>query len=489
MKIKPILSGVAVIVLAAGVIGTAFTLPARTTAAETSPEYVPMGQTFSLACTGGATRTVESGVNVNHEAESISGQGVVFVDGAQWFDIAQQSSVDATTIVSHAESDLGVTQATGVVYASDHRIKDGHIMGASIVRIGGADMRGLAANPCQWARQSVWLSGSQAKVGTYNSLAILNPGENPITVSVNAYGATGPLELTSNHHIVVPAKSRSQISLDGLIPDTAQLALHLTSDSGVFSASLQTNSLDGLTPQGMSFVSHSDSGKNIVIPGLVIPENRAVEADNAEKHHASVRIVNPQQEEITAHVSLIGEREHALAGAQDVRLPAQSVIDLTLDGTAPGAYAVRIAADQPITGSVNMSIEGTAGKDQAWIGAQPSLRTGGAAVTGTASLVLTTPTNADVTITGYDSHGQISHEEQRHITGTQQIELPDGLDYVWVTASSSITGSIYATQPLNSGTGITAIPLTAQGTDAQGVRVNVHPNADNPRPADPFPSR
>ncbi|WP_216381268.1 DUF5719 family protein [Arcanobacterium phocae] len=475
MKIKPIITGAGVLIMAGAVVASAFILPQKHVDAVSAPEYIPTDQTFSLACTGGANRTVTEGVSVTKESETISGSGFVFVDGAHWFDIATKSDADSRTILPTASSDLGVTQATGVVYARGASAENGHIMGASSITIGGGDMRGLAVNPCQWAKQSLWLVGSDSQVGTYNTLAILNPGDNPIAVTIAAFGENGPLDLGSAKRMTIAPKTKISTSLDGLIPQTEHMALHLTSDSGEFSASLQTNALDGFNPQGLSFVTGAAFGENVTIPGVIIPSERTSDGDAESGAGASLRIVNPQNSENQVSVALLGKKEQPLPGADKITVPAQSVLDLTLDGIEPGAYAVQVSSQQPLTASVNMTVAAGDVKDQTWVGAQPQLRAGGAAVYGTAQLVMTASKVTTVDVTGYDFQGATKFQKQLSVNGTQTLELPDTIGYVWISASSPLHAAVYSTAELNKGQGINVTALTARGADAQAVAVMVKP--------------
>ncbi|WP_216379428.1 DUF5719 family protein [Arcanobacterium phocae] len=475
MKIKPIITGAGVLIMAGAVVASAFILPQKHVDAVSAPEYIPTDQTFSLACTGGANRTVTEGVSVTKESEAISGSGFVFVDGAHWFDIATKSDADSRTILPTASSDLGVTQATGVVYARGASAENGHIMGASSITIGGGDMRGLAVNPCQWAKQSLWLVGSDSQVGTYNTLAILNPGDNPIAVTIAAFGENGPLDLGSAKRMTIAPKTKISTSLDGLIPQTEHMALHLTSDSGEFSASLQTNALDGFNPQGLSFVTGAAFGKNVTIPGVIIPSERTSDGDVESGAGASLRIVNPQNSENQVSVALLGKKEQSLPGADKIMVPAQSVLDLTLDGIEPGAYAVQVSSQQPLTASVNMTVAAGDVKDQTWVGAQPQLRAGGAAVYGTAQLVMTASKVTTVDVTGYDFQGATKFQKKLSVNGTQTLELPDTVGYVWVSASSPLHAAVYSTAELNKGQGVNVTALTARGADAQAVAVMVKP--------------
>ncbi|QJC22341.1 DUF5719 family protein [Arcanobacterium buesumense] len=492
MRIKPIVSGIAVLALASAVGVIAVSLPAPAEMAAKSTEYVPTDQTFSLACLGGAIRTVAEGVNVTNEAESITGHGVVFVDGAHWFDILTQTDRDSTTVVPTAVSELGVTDATGVVYATNAQVQDGHITGASTVQVGGGDMRGLATNPCQWTRQTQWLVGSQSGVGTYNVLSLLNPGDNPITVYLRAFGPNGPVEVRQRQQISVAARTKITVNLDGLLDDTSQLALELSSDSGAFGASMQTNVLSGFTPQGLSFIGHAALGREVFIPGFEVsePQGSAVKSDvqsSAEggespenssdpgQTTATLRLVNPHENDTTVHVDLIGDKEYPLPGADNLVIPAQSVLDLTLDGIDPGAYTVRVRADEPVTAAINMSLTYGALTDTTWIGAQTPIQAGGAALNGSSTLMMNVPSSTAVTVTGYDIHGKEQYRKVETVTHTAALTLPDDLEFVWISATNPVAAAVYSTADLNTGRGINVIGLTAQGADAQAMRVSVNP--------------
>ncbi|QRV01868.1 hypothetical protein JTE88_07215 [Arcanobacterium phocisimile] len=476
MKFKPLVSAIAILALAGGVVVGGLAMKPIVHESVEPTRYLPEGQTFALACTPGLRRTVEEGVNVTQEAESVLAGASVFVHNGQWFDNRSQTLTSPPTI-SATRQDFAPELGAGTVLTSSSDVSAKRFMGGSYARIGGGDMRGLAVNPCQWTRQSMWLVGSKAQTGTYNVVSIANPGQNPITVTLTAYGERGQVDLTSSQQIAIAPQSTTELNMDGLIPDTQQLALHLSSDSGTFAATMQTNELEGFTPSGVSVISNSEIATKIVIPGIVVPEKVAADASiPAEERTATLRIVNPHADELTAQISLIGETEQPLPGTPEVTVPAQSVLDLTLDGLPAGTYAVQISADQPMTASAEIALASGGASDHAWIASQTPIRAGGAAIgVGDARLIAVSPDESEVTVTGYDETGKETYSTTERLSGTQMIDIAPGTHFVWLDSSRLLNVGVEITTPLNNGTGIAYVPLVSQGAQDQAITISVGP--------------
>lgn len=391
MKLKPVISALAIIGLVGATIALGWSLPQASPQTQTVARYLPVGQTHSLTCTGALARTVSQGINVETQAETLDVSTAIFVNGGRWVD-GETGQSSAPRTINASGKTFNSAQGSGSVFINQTQAATQRVMGGTYARIGGGDMRGLAINPCQWARQSMWLVGSQAGVGTYNVLSVANPGDQPITVSVAAFGERGRVDFAGSPEISVAPQAKVEVNLDGLLADTAQLALHLTSDSGPFSATLQTNELDGFTPRGISVVTNSDFATSLVMPGLVVtqPANVAPGADS-EDQRATLRIVNPHDEELTADITVLGNDVEPLPGTPSVTLPAQSVLDLTLDGLSAGSYSVGVDSEKPLTASIKVAVASGEATDSAWIAGQLPIEAGGAMVKDQSQLIVGSP--------------------------------------------------------------------------------------------------
>ena len=288
-----------------------------------------------MVCGGGFARTFSEGMsateaNVNVKTSELS---------LQW-----ASDSDEVVFAEDAPRVVSATEAGSTALAGVHRYfaSDG-------------DSRGLALNPCLTPSADTWIVGSQAAVGTSNELVVTNPGINPVRVTIEAYGPGGKLELGTGSALVVDGGKTERLRMDGLIPEARRLALHLSTNSGVFGASLQTHTLEGSRSGGIDFISGASAGSELTIPGVLI--------GGSEQEAPVLRIVNPG-EETNVSVHLLGEKGSELIPGGEVTVAAGSVTDLTLAGLEAGLYSLQVEAGADVAAGVRLST----GVDATWAG-------------------------------------------------------------------------------------------------------------------------
>ena len=472
---------------------------------------------MSLVCLGGVERTIQTGVNAESADEKISGASGAFIAGVdpqtahtQWeaFTLVAQKdqsgehNSEQTNEEGAQESDekaLADGQATpdtsalpGVAVTSPilTPAQDQHtnldipaLMGAvSIARgvegapalIGGSahaaqagDLRGLAYNACAWPTNAAWYVGSSTKVGNSNRLVVANPSLTNIQVNVRAFSSTGEVALGTSSVVLLPPKSVRAVTLDGLIDEDDSVAFYLSSSAGQFVATIQTNALDGYMPAGIDFISAGRSGNDLIIPGLMLSAGEldlgglegAKESETSAlvdpKIQARVRLVNPGNENRTANVFLIGADgavKH-LPGGENVELLAGGVLDLSLDGVAPGEYAVRVTADGLVAAGAYVTYANKSdGTDIEWLAAQNAITDAGAYFgLGRGRLVVTpelagdSARNARIEWTAYDSQGKEIGKDVSTVRGTVAIDMPEGATYVRLTADVAVYAAVAGT--------------------------------------------
>lgn len=490
MRIRHMLSGAAVLAVTAAVTVSAWFVPSPVPQNRPVAEIMPEAATLALICNGGVQRTVEAGVNVNAGSETFGGgAGILDLTAANstWLsfeDNARASTADPdfATIKFPSTGLANVTYADGVVYVRGNRGEAGRIAGSTLVRADQGDLRGLINNPCVWADNSTWLVGSDSEIGTYNVLHLANPMRTPITVTIEAYSATGKLDLGANATVNIPAQSRREIRLDGLVDPAERTAFHISSVAGQFAAAIQSNSLDGFTPAGIDMLTSADYGSSLVIPGVVIPASASHSADTQSSSladpntSATLRLVNPTDSEVTVDVSTVAAAQSAdLPGGSDLRIAANAVLDLSLTGLIPGTYTVQVEASADVSAAVMLSeSSGDAGTDVAWIAAQEPMFTAGArvAVPGTLTVSSTEPTTATVEM--YTRSGDKT-EEQVTVDGVATLAVPAEIEYVWVDAQAPVVANVYMRSKLAQGYGIAVAPLTAGADQSVATKVLVKP--------------
>lgn len=490
MKIRHIVSGVGVCAVTGAVVASAWFVPAPVPQSHPVDAVMPEAATLALICNGGVQRTVEAGVSVDGGAEVFTG-GAGVLDrtstAAEWLSFSKNATPrvdnpDFSTMKFAASGLGGISYADGVVYVDGGDGESGPIAGSSVLRADRGDFRGLINNPCSWSDNSAWLVGSNTEVGTYNVLQLANPMQTPVTVTIDAYSATGQLDLGANATVNIPAQSREEIRLDGLVDAAERTAFHVSSAAGQFAAALQTNSLDGFTPTGIDMITAADYGSSLVIPGVVVPASTSASAEQQSTSladpntSATLRLVNPTDGNVTVDVAtVIGEQTTELPGGSDVTIAPNSVLDLSLTGLAPGTYAVEVEASADISAAVKLAESaGAAGTDVAWIPAQSPMLSAGARVGESGTLVINASEPTSATVQMYTSRGEKT-EKSLAVDGVARVPIPAEVEYVWVDAQSPVAANVYMRTKLAQGYGIAVAPLSAGADQSVATKVLVRP--------------
>ncbi|MHB1064769.1 MAG: DUF5719 family protein [Georgenia sp.] len=282
--------------------------------------------------------------------------------------------------------------------------------GASVSRTDAGDLRGLVASACLTPATTTWLVGGATQPGQSAQLVLTNPGQTPVTVDVTLWSSLGPVGAPRLSGIVVAPGSQTEVLLEAAATPDARLAMRVDAAGGSVTATLQDHRLDGVVAAGIETVPPTlPPALTLTIPGVRLErstlEHVAVSA---------VRVVNPGEEVATVAVRLLGaDGEVAVPGAEKIMVDPGAVVDVSLAGLEPGAYAAEVVADRPVTGAVVLARTGQAGEfdpdvapvDLAWTAAAAPATSGTLLVPGRGSLVdgatlsLTNPTDGDVTVT------------------------------------------------------------------------------------------
>ncbi|MCI6575021.1 MAG: DUF5719 family protein [Actinomycetaceae bacterium] len=483
----------------------------------------------AMVCLGGIERSVATGVNVAQADEKIRSFSGALLTGVtpavaltRWQTLTGKTPAKATaggssgangsTSVGSAGRDTGNAVTTAVIdgaFTSKTGLGTAALTGAASINraagqeallMGGTahvasagDLRGLAYVPCAWPTNSLWLVGSASTVGTSNRLVLSNPTLTSVQVKIRAFTSLGEASLGTSSLVALPPQTIRSISLDGLVNDDDTIAFFLAAEAGQFTAALQTNTLSGFTPAGIDMISAGREGRSVVIPGLVLPAGnvnlggiksatetgKSALVDSAVK--AGVRIVNPSDQMLIASVELIGAdgKARALSGGSNVKLISGGVLELSLDGVQPGAYAVRVSADGPVAAGAFVRYDaGAAGKDVAWLASQGTVTNAGAAVgIGTAQLVVVPALNtnqvreAAFTWKAFDAKGKQIAEKKVSAKGTVAVALPSGTAYVSVNSAAPVYAAISGQADLGNGVGIAWAPLSQTGANTSTTRV------------------
>lgn len=293
-----------------------------------------------------------------------------------------------TTLYGAGSADLTGPLETGDVAA----VREGSLSGPRMVRLtpGGAtyaaatvasvttdgDLRGMVAGPCVVPAVEHWLVGGSTSVGSSGRLVLQNPGETPASVTLEAWGASGPVVLGSKSVVVVPPGEQVVTTLEAVAPDQSRLALHVTAEGGRVGAYVQHHRIDGLVPAGADLVVGGGApSRATAVPG-VVSVGEAVD----DPHAPRLDLLTPGTAAGTADLAVLGpDGPVRLRGGEEVALEPGRVTTLPLGGLPEGVYTVVVDADVPVIAGAVLDRKGTAAQDavidddpydRAWIAGQ-----------------------------------------------------------------------------------------------------------------------
>ncbi len=235
------------------------------------------------------------------------------------------------------------------------------------------EVAGLASVPCQAPRSSSWVLGGGGAPGRAERLIISNPGSNPVTVGITAFGAEGTRAPAGGQGLVIPAQGRVVLLVDGLVEGEATPAFRIDAEGGDVVAVMVETAIEGTQPMGIDVVAATaEPSEEQVIPGVFVPE--------AGAGTLTLRVVNPGETEVIGTVTaLTATGELPLPNAV-LRAPAGSVVDVTLEGLPAGPTSLAVAADAPIVAAARTQLTG-ASYDAGWAVSQmPATGVTGAAL-------------------------------------------------------------------------------------------------------------
>lgn len=229
---------------------------------------------------------------------------------------------------------------------------------ASTSVVTAGDLRGLAAASCAQPGVDDWLVGGATTVGSTATLVLTNPGLTTSEVTLAVWGPNGPVEPTTDRHVVAPGATEV-VDLGGAAAEQRGLVVHVTTSGGQIAAHLQDTAVEGFTPAGTDLVvPGSGPAQRQLVPGVVVEESQvgAVVAP-------ALRLLAPGAQGATARVTLLGgDGPVDLPGAAEVELAAGTVVDVPLAGLPAGAWTVVVDADQPVVAAAVATRTGTAGE-------------------------------------------------------------------------------------------------------------------------------
>ncbi|BAU33093.1 DUF5719 family protein [Microcella alkaliphila] len=261
------------------------------------------------------------------------------------------------------------------------------------------DIFGFAAAECAPASRTGWLVGGDTTVGRTSWVAVANPGPVDATIDLALYGASGVITAPGTTGIIVPSGFQRVVAFDGLAVDQTSPIVSVTARAGSVTATLQTTTVRGLEPGGLSVVTAAETAATrLVIPGVPI-----IDPDSVQERATAVgpdllptlRLLAPGEEGADVTVRLVragavdAEPEASVIPPILAALEGGTVLDLPLPELPAGDWAFLVDASAPVVAGVRVSVVDadpdvlpgpvggvTPSIDQHWISASPLLPDG-----------------------------------------------------------------------------------------------------------------
>lgn len=271
--------------------------------------------------------------------------------------VAQQGVDDVTVLSADAQADRQPSAGAVMRYTAE----DG-------------DLRGLAAAACQQPGNDLWLVGANTSLGRTAVLKLSNASSSPATVSLELFGAAGPIQAPGSRGLLVAPGTTRSVILAGLAPGQERLSVRVRSAGGPVAAHIQQSVLRGLTPGGVEFIAPAAApALRQVITGVDIQDPAGLEGLTGQSGFAdagpALQLTVPGSADAVIAIKVFGrDGQKALPGGGVVTAKAGSVTEVPLAGVPAGPYTVSVSSDVSFTAAARATRGLTAGdaSDFAW---------------------------------------------------------------------------------------------------------------------------
>ncbi|WP_222424645.1 DUF5719 family protein [Arthrobacter sp. KBS0702] len=351
------------------------------------------------------------------------------------------------------------------------------------------DLRGTAAAACQRPANDLWLVGANTAIGRTAVLNLSNASGTPATVSLDLYGAKGPIQAPGSRGLLVAPGTTRSVILAGLAPGQEQLSVRVRSTGGPVAAVIQQSVLRGLTAGGVDFISPGTApATRQAISGLDLQDPAALAALAAKPGFAdakpALQITVPGAADAVVEVKLFGrDGQKPLPGGGVVTAKAGAVTEVSLAGVPAGHYTLTASSDVSFAAAarVTRGLKAEDAADFAW--APSSVRLGSQHVvpvpaTGARFLMFGVPDGrATISYTPITADGKIRAAATADIAGgtTASVRIPADVEgsplvgYLVSAAGGAAYGSVLLEQDNKSD--VSTIPVAPGAAGQEQVPV------------------
>lgn len=314
----------------------------------------------------------------------------------------------------------------------------------------------LAVASCLAPRARWWFTGAGAGLDHTSTLVVDNLDPGPAVVDLRVLGPDGEVDTVATTGIVIAARSQRRIPLEGVAPQTDEMALEVHAQRGRVVASVT----DTIRDQPAS-----DPGRDWV-PGTEEPSRTLWLAGlPGGPFRRTLLVANPSDLEAVLTVSVSGRSgTYTPAGADEITVVPGGVRAVDLGRAAPDAeaVAVRLSSSTPVLASVRSTRDG----DHAYAGAATAL-------TGPAAAPLVPGARASVQLTAGSAATRVqmvAYDGQGHRLEGRTLTVAATATAVWSPAATTGYVVITPTDPPGMDPGMDPGGDPGIGIDRGGVR-------------------
>lgn len=268
--------------------------------------------------------------------------------------------LDSSDALPEADGAITIDAAPPATVTLPVSAPDAVLAATETVRIISPDQAGFSAAECLPAQRTAWLVGGDTTVGRTTWVSLANPGPVDASADLTLWGAEGAITVAGATGIIVPAGHQRVIALDGLAVDQPAPVVGVTSRAGSVVATLQTTTVRGLEPAGVSVITPvTEPATRVVIPALPVIDTELLQQRSSSAGIdilPTLRMLAPGTDAASVTVRLVSAEGAEAAGSVILaELEPGIVLDLPLTELPDGEYSVIIDSSEPIVAGVRAS--------------------------------------------------------------------------------------------------------------------------------------
>ncbi|WP_293695737.1 DUF5719 family protein [uncultured Agrococcus sp.] len=325
---------------------------------ETAPSHIELRETERLAPQSGTQQLVcppqqvRVGVPGDAEARSLVGDGEAAIPEFE------DAAIEQIPLEGVEDAELTVVSAPSTSET---------IAGVSVSDVGSSEIQGIGAEACSSPTWSQWLVGGSTATGRQTSIVLANPGEQQARVTLDIFGAEGPVSAAANSGVVIDPGTAEVVDLASISVGNAAPAVRVTSEGGPVAAFLQQTTIRTLDPGGID-----TTGATVAVSGeqtfLGIPIAAGHTHLDDEQHVDAGPVLRllPDGDNTEAEVTFASDDGDPITTT--LNLTDGRVTELPLEELGEGVYAITVESEVPVAAGVRFTpTEGASEEDFAWM--------------------------------------------------------------------------------------------------------------------------